>query len=140
MKVVINNCFGGFGLSHKAMMRYFEIKGMTPYPEKAPLGYHIYWTTPPDERIPTVESADFYKMPIEQRKAYNDQYSKETVYDRDIPRDDPALIQVVEELGSKKASGDHADLKIVEIPDDVDWEIEEYDGNEHIAEKHRTWY
>jgi len=30
-------------------------------------------------------------------------------------------------------------LKIVEIPDDVDWEINEDDGSEWIAEKHRTW-
>ena len=30
-------------------------------------------------------------------------------------------------------------LKIIEIPDDVDWIIEEYDGNEWVAEKHRTW-
>ena len=28
----------------------------------------------------------------------------------------------------------------VEIPDDVEWQIEEYDGTEHISEKHRTWY
>ncbi len=25
------------------------------------------------------------------------------------------------------------------IPDDVKWQIEEYDGLEWIAEKHRTW-
>ncbi len=30
-------------------------------------------------------------------------------------------------------------MQIVEIPDDVDWEVMEYDGMEHIAEKHRTW-
>jgi hypothetical protein len=28
---------------------------------------------------------------------------------------------------------------VVEIPDGTDYEISEYDGNEHIAEKHRTW-
>jgi hypothetical protein len=27
----------------------------------------------------------------------------------------------------------------VDIPDDVNWYIEEYDGNEHVAERHRTW-
>jgi hypothetical protein len=27
----------------------------------------------------------------------------------------------------------------VDIPDDVKWQIEEYDGNEWIAESHRTW-
>ncbi len=32
-----------------------------------------------------------------------------------------------------------AKLKVVEIPDDVDWEVENYDGIEWIAEKHRIW-
>ena len=53
-------------------------------------------------------------------------------------RDDPILIQVVEELG-ETANGRCASLKIIEIPDDVEWTIGEYDGQEWIAEKHRTW-
>lgn len=36
---------------------------------------------------------------------------------------------VVEQLGSERASGLFASLKVVEIPDGVEW----------IAEKHRTW-
>jgi hypothetical protein len=58
---------------------------------------------------------------------------------REVVRDDPILIQVVEEFGAEKAAGRHADLKIVEIPDDVKWTIEEYDGMEWVAEVHRTW-
>ena len=53
-------------------------------------------------------------------------------------RADPLLVQVVEELGSE-ANGAHASLAVVEIPDDVDYIIEEYDGKEWIAEAHRTW-
>jgi len=30
-------------------------------------------------------------------------------------------------------------LKIIEIPEDVDWEVDEYDGLETIHEKHRSW-
>jgi hypothetical protein len=56
----------------------------------------------------------------------------------DIPRDDARLIATVEELGHL-ANGQYAELKIVEIPDDVDWQIIEDYGVEHIAEKHRTW-
>jgi hypothetical protein len=48
------------------------------------------------------------------------------------------LVAVVEKLG-EKADGFCATLKVVEIPEDVDWEIGEYDGNEWVAEKHRTW-
>jgi hypothetical protein len=48
------------------------------------------------------------------------------------------LVAAVEE-GGEKANGGCAILKVVEIPDNIEWEIEEYDGYEHIAEKHRTW-
>jgi hypothetical protein len=55
-----------------------------------------------------------------------------------IPRNDPELVQAVEELGFD-ACDRFSLLKVVEIPDDVDWEIVDYDGMEHIAEVHRTW-
>lgn len=60
------------------------------------------------------------------------------VYSGDLPRYDPDLIAAVETLG-KDANGRYADLKIVTIPDNINFEIEEYDGLEHIAERHRTW-
>jgi hypothetical protein len=53
-------------------------------------------------------------------------------------RDDPDLVYVVEKLG-KKASGSFADLHIVDIPDDVQWIVEELDGREWISEVHRIW-
>jgi len=55
-----------------------------------------------------------------------------------LARNDPILVQVVEEMGDK-AWGRYAKLAIVEIPDDVQWIIEENDGMEWVAEKHRTW-
>jgi hypothetical protein len=66
-----------------------------------------------------------------------DQYVEDW-YDRDIPRDDPYLIQSIRELGDA-ANSRFCVLKIVEIPADVDWEIGEYDGREWVAERHRTW-
>ena len=90
--VVINTCYGGFGLSERAVRDYKDMAGITD-PK---------W------------------------------------YDRDIPRDDPYLIKIVRDLGMT-ANGAHANLKIVEVPPDVEWQIEEYDGNEWVAEKHRIW-
>ena len=55
-----------------------------------------------------------------------------------IPRDDEHLIAVVELMGTE-ANTRFSKLKIVEIPDDVNWCIEEYDGSEWVAERHRTW-
>jgi hypothetical protein len=69
---------------------------------------------------------------------YNQRSGKSIEHDWQIERNDPFLVQLVEELG-EAANGRYGDLKVVEIPDDVEWEIKEYDGNEWIAEKHRTW-
>ena len=58
--------------------------------------------------------------------------------DYDTDRTDPILIRVVEELG-ERANSIFSDLKIVEVPDDVEWTIKDYDGIEWVAEVHRTW-
>jgi hypothetical protein len=50
----------------------------------------------------------------------------------------PHLLAVVEKMGTA-ADGMCAQLKVIEVPDGVDFEIDEYDGIEHIAEAHRTW-
>ena len=56
----------------------------------------------------------------------------------DIKRDDVYFVKTVEDLGDA-ANGAYSKLKIVEIPDNVDFIIEEYDGIEWVSEKHRTW-
>jgi hypothetical protein len=91
-RVVINTCYGGFGLSDRAVTEYKKLLGITD----------------------------------------------PSFYDRDIPRDDPYLVKIVRELGMA-ANGPHANLKIIEIPGDVSWHVTEYDGNEWVAEDHRTW-
>jgi len=143
MKVVINNCFGGFGLSKIGCQRYWDIKGIPVWIEDdtrfKSMGLFTVWLVPPEERVEQKEGEDFYSMNVTERIAYNTKYSEQTWYYRSVERNDPVLVQVVEELG-QVAAGSHAELKIVEIPDDAEWEIEEYDGNEHVAEKHRTWY
>jgi hypothetical protein len=50
----------------------------------------------------------------------------------------PHLVRVVEEMG-RKADGPFAELAVVEVPDEVQWEIAEYDGKEWVAEAHRRW-
>lgn len=60
-----------------------------------------------------------------------------------IFRTDLDLIRVVEQLGGKASGrsywGQMAELEIVEVPDGIPVRIENYDGNEWVAEEHRTW-
>ena len=131
-KVVYNNCYGGFGLSKEACQRYWDIKGQQVWIEQdtqfKSSDMFIVWLVPPGER-PTKQK-DFYSMTMDERVAYNTAYSKQTWYYMNVSRHDPALIQVVEELG-KRANGNHADLQIEEV--DGLYKIEEYDGNETVV-------
>lgn len=134
-KIVTNRCYGGFGLSDKAMRRYAELKGLTLYPELSKHGFTTYWTVPQDRRP---EEIDWHSASQQERQASNEKHAKCCLYDGDITRDDSALIQAVEELG-ELANGRFAELKVTEIPDGIEWEIKEYDGTEWVAEKHQTW-
>ena len=91
-KVVINSCYGGFGLSEAAEERFKELAGK----EYQPWG------------------PDF------------------------VPRHDPILVQVVEELGEEAASGEYSELNVREITGTQYW-IEEHDGYEilHTPENMR---
>ena len=58
---------------------------------------------------------------------------------RSIDRDDPQLLKVVRELG-QRAAGSCCELGIAEIPDGVEWAIDDYDGYETVEEVHREWH
>jgi len=139
MKIVINGCHGGFRLSHEATLAYLNKCGIQFWvePNQHSLVGPTYYLVPPEERIEG-DPVNWYSMTLEQRRAHNKAYHNTVFYSVDIARDDANLVSVVLELG-EAANGSHARLKIVEIPDDVEWQIEEYDGLEWVAEKHRTW-
>ena len=134
MKILINTCFGGYNLSYEAMLRYAELKGIAVYPESTLSGLYTYWLVPESERV---NQDNWASMSMKQRKASDKLYKEQTLCNSGF-RTDPTMIQVVEELGAK-ANGRFAELKLVEIPDGMNYTIEDYDGMEHIAEVHRTW-
>ena len=118
MKVVINDCFGGFGLSKVAYEWLIKEKGwiVTEYNKEGD-----YKNPKADLVLSNHFSNTYYHVKNEDELRIN-----------------PDVIEVVETIG-KEASGDCAKLKIIEIPDDVEWHISEYDGCEHVAENHQTW-
>jgi hypothetical protein len=120
MKVAINRCFGGFGLSDAAFEKLLERKG-------------IEFEVATNGRHSGLLSHYYRKGMVGKEDAYLSYYD----FTRD--RADTDLIAVIEEMGAAEASGKYAEIKIVEIPDDVEWHIDEYDGIEHVAEDHRTW-
>lgn len=133
MKIVINVCHGGFDLSHKAVMRYAELKGIKLYPFIDESYKKIY-----GEKATVDNPRVLIHYTISPVKEESEMIDEIYFSPRDIPRDNSCLIKVIEELG-EEANGLCAKLKIVEIPDDVKWEIEEYDGVEWISEAHRKW-
>ncbi|MDD5006395.1 MAG: hypothetical protein PHS93_10000 [Candidatus Omnitrophica bacterium] len=54
-------------------------------------------------------------------------------------RSDPRLINAIEKVGIENSGGGCAKLSIVDIPEGISWEIDEYDGNESVEEAHRSW-
>lgn len=115
MKVVISTCYGGFGVSHEAFLRLRELGHADALAEP---DFGEYWSDGSGPRNRSMFMSDFLSC--------------------STCRHDPLLVQVVEELGDA-ANGWAAKLEVIDIPDGVEYTIEEYDGLEHIAEEHRTW-
>jgi len=142
MKVVINVCFGGFGLSDEAYEELIKLGIPVRKYEPEKRGEDGRYIRPENnkgqiifDRELTPENED--ECPDLYRKGHGilGRYWESWL---DDDRTNPLLVQTVEKLG-EKANGRCAELKIVEIPDGTEYTIEEYDGWEHIAESHRTW-
>jgi hypothetical protein len=148
VKVVINDCFGGFGLSPAGEAAYLARKGKQAffYAEDRKSS-----DRPGERDYVLVDAAGAVSAfmfttlteNIGERVAHNTIWPGGNGHPsywngRDLERDDPDLVAIVE-ADARAASGAHASLRVVEIPDDAQWEIAEYDGLEHVAETHRTW-
>lgn len=104
-KIVYNACFGGFGLSIDAVKRYAELAG---------LNFEV--------KTSTFSGLDYYELT---------DANGEDIFESDIRRDDPFLVQVVEELDDK-ADTQFSALCIRELPKGTKYRIDEYDGLETV--------
>lgn len=172
MKVVINKCFGGFGVSPDCLWElirlgykgvevddigdYFGANNPTfadtaPQREREQLDRARQWWI----EHPKGDHAEFVRgLPAGWVLDYFGNTLYDTVarkvysYDRGNQfidgsihksRCDSDLIRLIEERGSEWASGKFAKLKVVEVPDGVPWEIDEYNGQESVHETHQVW-
>lgn len=118
MKVAINKCYGGFVLSNAAHERLIAL-GVPHYAK---------WDEIPKNEEPYV--VDYNGFGEDKYASNFRDYTK---------RNHPLLIQAIEELGEDKSSGMFGEIRVIEIPDDIEFEIDDYDGIESIHEKHRSW-
>ena len=136
-KVILNKCYGGFSLSDLAYKRYAKKSGIKLFK------YEMYINA-------DTVSCEFRKVKNSDSLLFSYYVTKDLgKTTNELPKDycftlgrenreDPVLIEVIEELG-EKANTKFSDLKIVEIPDDLDYVIDDYDGIETLHEKVQVW-
>ena len=137
-KVILNKCFGGFGASYLAHKLYakkkYNIDEIFVY-EWSKNGYVKICLDANDRSFRFYSIKDFGDfIAHEDRDKIKDSF---LFLDED-KREDPIFIEVVEKLG-EKANTRFSDLKIVEIPDDLDYVIDDYDGVETLHQKVQEW-
>lgn len=142
MKIVVNKCFGGYSLSPLAVEEYAKACGKECYHYKQTKyswkeGVYEYTKVTSED---AGNSLGVYSTSKDFGNVINDNSEIWENYLTNYPKDriDTRLIEVVERLG-RDADGSCAALEVVEIPDDVNWEIDEYDGMETVREKSRSW-
>lgn len=142
MKVVINTCFGGFGLSTEALYKCVK-ENKTSLIDAHQYGDTSFCTdwdnfvrtqlTEQYKEYKTNRFGGYYLYNEQNRILYDWKWSIRT-----NDRTNPDLIALIEELG-ESANGEFAKLKIVEIPDNIEYYIDEYDGYESVHEQHQSW-
>ncbi len=144
MKIVINTCYGGYTISALAIKELAKIKGKECYffdfknnpigIEEASKSLMFFAYSVPNPQDYKLEERDADGLFGEANKRA-DLISLSNLKNN---RSDSDLISIIEKLGTK-ANTKYSKLKIIEIPDGTEYEIEEYDGMEHVSEKHKTW-
>jgi len=109
MKIAINKCYGGFSISKEVADKLIK-KGYSLGPGDFSKGKSFH-----------INNETF--------NIKDDDYDKYRTH--------PDLIEAIET--SSNPNGSYANIEIVDIPDDIEWEIDDYDGVETIHEKHRSW-
>ncbi len=137
MKLVINNCYGGIGLSLISKIHLAHKKGIEVYPYKTSFfdfenGTQVY------QKILKPEESESSSVRLLTQEQLQDKFvceidrrPDEWTFDIDNHRTDKDLISVIEEDG-ELANDRYSKLAIVEIPEGFDYKISDYDGVETV--------
>ena len=141
-KVVINDCYGGFGLSPLARTELYRRKCGNP---NAPVFYYkseFGWSGTEYTKVPLNDDLDLVTLTEDLGDSftiYHDDNDEELTekFDKALfwfppqcERHDKDLVAVVEELG-EKANSRYSKLKVVTIPGNK-YQLNDYDGSEWI--------
>lgn len=148
MKIIIS-IDGPLSLSGKAFKRYAELTGKECFFFQLSMNraMDFFWErSDENERMSYAFDKDVFeilkkegesKLTKDEEKILKAEFKNHSLNHEKI-RIDPAMIQVVEEMGELEKN-----VKVIEIPDDVDWEIEmsgdDYFSHETVREVSRIW-
>jgi hypothetical protein len=139
LKIVINRCFGGFSLSPAAEVELFEAGWREiGLPVAEYFGGRTEWIA-----SELVKWREFVAGGMGASALFLTTFSKDETHCLRLPsgdatRADPRLVEIVGRMG-EAANGSMAKLRVVEIPDGIEWVIDDYDGMESVKEAHREW-
>lgn len=146
-KIILNSCFGGYSYSKEAEYDYIIRKGFkkirfvkSSFGNNRDISFAEYFDGKDDyDKCILVQVKEAKRIFPESYVAYEDGNDWITFWDRDIDREDPVAIQLLEEKGTEYCSGPHARLVIQEY-DSENWfaNISEYDGIESLDLKPRV--
>jgi hypothetical protein len=133
IKVLLSD-FGHYKLSSKAMKFIAKELGKECYFYDYDLSRIV------DESM--LVKGYWYAVTSKDRPEFPDETAPTSLEEYTDDRSNPLLIKTVETLGRDAFETDYKHMRIAEIPDGVDWEINMNNetGYEWIAEKHQKWH